>query len=309
MSAVVGRRDYGLYTNGQAELESDLYFATYNYYTGDGLSGNSCFVLDYNVYGSGMQGEEYIPVDTSKYYQHSVSVKTITNNYLGNPGSGHLGFACYDENKVFIDLRNCKGVGDTTLTRAATPGDTSIYVADASGWSTSTTTSQRGFMLFGGIYPYSGGYSRYTVTSNFYPTTGLTNLGGGEWRIDLSGTLPTWSAALVNGVYPVGTYISNGRAGGTYNYAHGSPNYPASWTTYTTPAFTGESRNSSYPFRYGTKYIRFLNLRNYNYRSQNAGDSARYLIDNIMFVEVPGPTGIESAFFEKTNRRRPRRGS
>lgn len=310
MSAVAGRRDFGLYTNGQAELESNENFSNYSYYTSDSYSGSSCFAVDYNVYGSTTLGSEYIPVDTSKYYQHSVTVKGIANNYLGNPPGGHLGFACYDENFTFIDLRNCKGLGDTTLTRAATPGDTSIYVASASGWSTSTTNSQRGMMLFGGDYPYSAGYSRYTVTSNFYATTGLTDIGGGEWRIDLVGTLPTWTNALVGGVYPIGTYVANGRAGGTYSYCHSNPNHPlaSGWITYTTPVFTGESRNSSYPFRYGTKYIRWMNLRNYNTRTQNAGDSPRYLIDNIMFAEVPS-SGIKSSFYSRTDRRRPRRGT
>ena len=31
--------------------------------------------------------------------------------------------------------------------------------------------------------------------------------------------------------------------------------------------FTGESRNSSTPFRYATKYIKFLILMNYNQRT------------------------------------------
>jgi hypothetical protein len=298
MAIKYNRRTTGLYSNGGAQNGTSDYFGIYNYSTSDSLSNGGCFAVDYNVYGSTGLGSQYIAVDTSKNYQHAVSVKGTSNNYNNNPPGGHLGFSCYDENFSFIDLRNCKGLGDTTLTRAATPGDTSIYVASASGWSTSTTNSQRGMMLFGGDYPYSGGYSRYTVTSNFYSTTGLTDLGGGEWRIDLVGTLPTWTNALVGGVYPVGTYVANGRAGGTYNYCHGNPNHPlaSGWITYTTGVFTGESRNSSIPFRYGTKFIRFMNLRNYNTRTETSGDSARYLVDNIIFVERPDGTALPTSF-------------
>ena len=97
---------------------------------------------------------------------------------------------------------------------------------------------------------------------------GITNLGN-EYSITLTSPLPTWSDALVNGVYPIDTYLSNGRAGGTYNYALGNPTYPTTWTRYSTSIFTGASRNSGTPFRFGTKYIRFLVLRNFNRASES----------------------------------------
>ena len=302
MAIIYNRRTTGLYTNGAAQLQSNENFTGYNYTTSDSLSGNGCFIMDLNVAGSTALGNEYIPVDTSKNYQFALSAKGVSQGNLGFEPGGHLGFACYDENFNFIDLRNCKDIGDTQLTRAATPGDTSIYVADASGWSTSTTDSFRGLMLFGGDYPYSGGYSRYWVPSNSYATTGITDIGGGEWRIDLVSTLPTWTNALVGGVYPVGTYVANGQAGGTYNYCHGAPNHPVAsgWLTYSTPVFTGENRNSTYPFRYGTKYVRFLNLRNYN--SRNSGETTRpvYLLDNIILVERPNGIALTNSFFSSS---------
>jgi len=301
MAIIYNRKTTGLYTNGAAQLEDNTNFTFTTYTTEDKLSGNGCFKIDLTgISGGGSAlGSEYIPVDISKNYQFAVSAKGVSQGNLGSEPGGHLGFGCYDENLSFIDLRNCKGLGDTTLTRAATPGDTSIYVANASGWSTSATDHQRAIMLFGGDYPYSEGYSRYTVTSNFYATTGLTDIGGGEWRIDLVGTLPTWTNALVGGVYPIGTYVANGRAGGTYNYCHSNPDHPVAsgWQTYVTPVFTGASRNSTYPFRYGTKYIRFLNLRGYN--SRNDGETTRpvYLLDNIIVVERPNGVALPSSFF------------
>jgi hypothetical protein len=100
---------------------------------------------------------------------------------------------------------------------------------------------------------------------------------------------------------PAGTPISVGQAGGTFNYALGAPNYPETWTTYTTSPFTGENRNSSIPFRQATKYIRFLNLVNYNYREETVGNSARYLIDNVILVQSPNNQALPSSFFNRTN--------
>jgi len=281
---IIGKDNFGLFTNGDFRDGNVGQFNFGSYSVDESYDGKGCVVVTGGG-GSTYAASQFIEIDTSQTYQMIMYAKTISRGSANNDlAGGHLGFICYDTNKTFIDLRNCKGLGDTTLTRAATPGDTTIYVANASGWSTSTSTSQRAFMLFGGIYPYADGYSRYTVTSNFYPTNGLTNLGGGEWSITLSSTLPTWSDALDgNGQYPVGTYVSNGRAGGTYNYALGAPNYPeGTWTRYATAPFTGESRNSGTPFRYATKYIRFMVLRNYNRRTVSPQDH-QYAFDRIFF--------------------------
>lgn len=300
MAMVYNRYTTGLFENGGAQNSNNINFTTWNYTSSDGLSNGGCFAVDYNIYGSTGLSDQFIPVDLNKQYQMAVSAKGTANNYLGNPPGGHLGFACYDENYSFIDLRNCKDIGDTQLTRAAAPGDTTIYVADASGWSTSATTHQRALLLFGGNYPYSGGYTRHVVYANGYNANGLTNLGGGEWSVTLPSGLPTYSDALDgNNQYPVGTYMANGRAGGTYNYAFGAPNHPIpdGWITYSTGVMSGTSRNSGAQLRYGTKYIKFMNLRNYNTRTQSAGDSPRYLLDNIILVERPNGIPLPDSFF------------
>lgn len=304
MATVYNRKTTGLFENGAGQKGDNSNFTWMSRRTtaGDYLSNGGSFFVGDNVYGSGAIGSQYIPVDTSKVYQLAYSIKTITQSYNSRNGSGHIGYATYDENKNFIELRNCKGAGDTTLTRAASPGDTTIYVANASGFSVSTTSHQRGFMLFGGDYPYSEGYTRYWVPNDAYPTNGLTDLGGGEWSITLNSGLPTWSAALdANGDYPIGTYISNGRAGGTYNYAMGNPVYPQTWTTYSAIC-TGTTRGSGAAFRHGTKFIKFMNLRNYNYRSEQAGDSARYVIDNLFFGEIPSVNHALPTSFLQSNR-------
>jgi len=306
MGIVYNRRTTGLFENGAAQkgnTDNFSFWTSIRTNSGDYLSNGGSFFMNQNRYGSGLTGSQYIPVDTSKVYQLAYSVKTITQSYNSRNASGHLGYITYDENKSFIELRNCKGLGDTQLTRAASPGDTTIYVADASGWSGSTSSHQRGIMLFGGNYPYSGGYTRYTTMANAYASSSsLTNLGGGEWSIALTSGLATWSDLLDgNNQYPVGTYISNGRAGGTYNYAMGAPVYPQTWTTYSATC-TGETRGSGATFRYGTKFIRFMQLSNYNYRTEQAGDSARYVMDNLFFGEIPSTSDTLPTSFLQSDR-------
>lgn len=270
MATIGGPDQFGLWPDADLRSGTNNSWTLGTYQSSGGPNGGSYI----RITGGG--GSAYlsnrIPVDTSKSYQQVMYAKTFSPGTSGNNAGGHIGFSCYDENDTFIDLRNLKGIGDTQLTRAASPGDTTIYVSDASGWSLSSTNHQRAFMLFGGQYPYSGGYTRYTVTNNAYSTSGTSNIGGGEWTVTLNSGLGTYSDVLVNGSYPVGTYVANGRAGGTFNYALGAPTYPTTWTRYTTPVFTGESRNSSYPFRYGTKFIRFMILRNYNRRTESPQD-------------------------------------
>lgn len=297
MAAFTGRLKMGLYENGKAQTGTDYEFTTYNYTNADSMSGDGCFAQDYNTYGGTMLSDVFIPVDTSKYYIHSVSMKTYQTSYNGRNGSGHIGFGCYDKNYNFIDLRNCGDVGNTTLSRAASPGDSTIYLTSSSGWYTGTNVTNytyyfRQILFFPASHPDYSTPWKYTRFNGMYYSA-MTQTAQGDWAMTLQnngGVLPDYGYAL-----PAGTPVSRGVAGGTYNYCHGSPNYPTSWTTYTTSPFTGENRNSSTPFRYGTKYIKYLNLRNYNYRSEQAGDSARYYIDNVMLVQLPEPNKDEVA--------------
>lgn len=297
MAAHSGRRAMSLYTNGCGELGTDENFTYANWYTGDKLSGDGCFIIDFDT-TAGWQSSEFIPVDTSKYYYHSVSAKTHTRSGTTNRLSGgHLGFACYDKDKNFIDLRNCGGVGNTYLSRPASPGDTTIYVQSGSGWYTgSDVTNNNGIfrhvLFFPASHPDYGKPHEYT-RFNYVRYTALVSHSNGDWMMTLDRPLPDFG-----GVLPTGTPISRGVAGGTYNYCHGAPNYPdTEWATYTTSPFTGENRNSGTPFRYGTKYIRFLNLCNYNVRSDSGRPRPRPMFDNIMLHQAKPPPPSVSANF------------
>jgi hypothetical protein len=321
MAVIYNRRETGLYNNGCAQNDTNAFFTTYTAYTGSSLSGQTSFGMlntNPNQLGGSIFGNQYIPIDTSKTYQHAVSARTITNNYLGNPGSGHLGFACYDSSLRFIDLRNCGGIGDTTLSRDLNTGDTHIYLTNYAGISSSTTgwvtgasvtstnISFRNVILFPSTHPEFNAPWRYTrIGFNEFPLyySSMTLTTSSDWELKIVNSSDI-NASMPNIGYstPAGTPVSRGVAGGTYNYAHGSPNYSTtSWITYVTSTFTGENRNSTVPFRYGTKYIRFLNLINQNFTSQNTGSSATYALDNIILVQCPNGTALPNSFFSRSD--------
>ncbi len=292
MACIAGKIGRGLYKNSQGEYGSDVAFTTYNLYTSEAFSGSSCFVVDFNTYGSGLIGDDFVAVDTTKWYQHGMTVKPIQRSYNNRLGSGHLGFACYDKDKLFIDLINCGGIGNTYLSRQATAGDTTIYIQSNTSWYTGAVAGYRLVNFFPASHPEWNVPHYYTrLTGYAYNENGITLTGNGDYAVQLTAALPNLGYAL-----PIGTPVSNAQYGGTYNYSNGAPDYPETWTTYYTPPFTGESRNSAYPFRYGTKFIKFMNLMNYNYRTEQAGNSARYLVDNIFLIELPNSTPRDSFF-------------
>jgi len=304
VATLYGRKTTGLFDNGCAQDGTDRNFTFYSPYSLDSLSGNSCFAVDFNSYGPSVQGSEYIPVDpVNKTYQFACSVKTIQTSYLGRNGSGYLGFAPYDADKNFISHHQSYSTENTTLTRAASPNDTSIYIGRGD-WYVGTTAHARTINFYPASHPvYNtvGGYTRFNMyngTTGAYSQTGIVDVGGGEWRVDLEFGIPNWGYSL-----PVGTPVGRAQSGGTYNYALGARTYPTEWTTYYTPPMTGYVYNaptSGASFRDQTKYIRFLELVNYTYRTENAGDSARYLLDNIIFIECPNGEAVNPSFFSKT---------
>ena len=271
MATIGGHNDFGLFGNGDLREGTTRNFSMGTYQSSGGPNDYP-YVRITGGGGGGYQSSDYIEVDTSKSYQMMLYAKTFSRGSSGNLAGGHIGFACYDKNKTFVDLRNCGDIGNTTLSRLATPGDTSIFLTSADGWYqgsdvTNHTYYFRQILFFPPSHPDYGVPHKYT-RFNGMRYSSLTQTLSGDWEMVLeNGTLPDYGYAL-----PVGTPISRGVAGGSYNYALGAPNYPETWTSYATPVFTGENRNSSYPFRYSTKYIKFLILRNYNRRSESSQD-------------------------------------
>jgi len=295
--ATLGRTN--LYTNGDFENGTNQ-----NFYSGLAISQDAPQSGNYYAVQSnyaGWQSSEMVPVDVTNEYQISFWGKTITLGTNDSLSRGHVGFACYDKNQAFIDLRNCGGIGNVTLSRAASPGDTSIYLTSADGWYqgadvTNYTYYFRQILFFPETHP-DYGTPWYYTRFNGMRYNSLTQTGSGDWEMVLeNGTLPDYGYQL-----PAGTPISRGVAGGSYNYAFGTPTLPlGTWANHiTTIPANVEVRNSDTRFRPATKFIRFLILGNYYLRSSTYTTKPVFGLDNISLVNVTqAQSNLNETFME-----------
>ena len=102
-------------------------------------------------------------------------------------------------------------------------------------------------------------------------------------------TFSTASAGIDNNL-PTGTPISRGVAQSTFNYAAKAPgddpDVPTTWTRFSTAPFTGENRTGLTPFRFGTKFIKFLILKNYYAHTGGATQDHVWGLGQIFFGKV-----------------------
>ena len=224
------------------------------------------------VWQSTYLSDNFVQVDSSKTYRMTARNRTLIqggsqSNVLSG---GHLGFSCYDTSFNFIDLRNCGGIANTFLTRDLFAGDAYAYISNQNNqWrAADQSIGFRHFCLYPPKHPlYSNkwGYTRIGQGDfNIYYNE-ITDIGGGELRVRFANASnQTITFPNIGYDTPAGTGVMNGQSGGTYNYVF----YPATgafgtWSLHTSSPFTGEDRNSATPFRFGTKYIKFMHLINY----------------------------------------------
>jgi hypothetical protein len=293
MATVGGPDNFGLFKNGDFRIGDTTNFTWGTFNNTNQLSSIGCLEFTGGRGGSAFSNE-FIEVNTSNTYQMICYARTLQRGSQNNSlAGGHIGFSCHDSLFRFIDLRHCGGVGNTTLSRDLKSGDSHLYLTSISGWVngadvTGTNHIFRHVVLFPESHPeynkphqYSRiGFGDFNI---YYKSAVQTNQG--DWELKISNS-SNGDMNMPNIGYstPAGTPVSRGVAGGTFNYALGSPNYPEDWTRYSTAPFTGESRNSGIPFRFSTKYIRFLILRNHNRRSET--QDHKWALDNIFFGKV-----------------------
>ena len=203
----------------------------------------------------------------------------------------YMGFYCRDADGNFIDLRNCGGVSNTTLSQDLEDGDTYAYVTSASVFSATSDTYYFRNLLF--FPPNHAKYFRpwwhtrigYGSPTMYYSERDTSN---NRLRLSTNGNTDgsgdtTWSGGFI----PAGTPVGRGVAGGTYNYCIASNStVPTSWgqLDQTVNGNGYPSRNSSCTFRQGTKYIRSMTLNNYGQTSTSA-----LYIDNWRFINLTDP--------------------
>jgi hypothetical protein len=269
-------RYQNFYTNGDFKFLNTSNLLQ-NFTTG---TVNTTTVLPGYTYSLQMPQQQYstflsdnlVEVDTSKTYKMIVKNRTLTKGGPGNDilSGGHTGFMTFDSSGRFIDLRNCGGQSNTYLTRNLVAGDSYAYVSNQNNqwYAANSTYYYRHFCLYPQSHPEYNkpweytriGYGDYDIYYNE-----ITDIGGGELRIRFADSAGNWvTFPNIGYLTPAGTPVMNGVAGGTYSYVF----YPTTgafgeWTTHQSELFTGENRNSGTPFRYATKYIKFMHLINY----------------------------------------------
>ena len=221
--------------------------------------------------------------------------KYFMEGYVKSVGAvqskSYMGFYCRDADGNFIDLRNCGGVSNTTLSQDLEDGDTYAFVTDASVFSATSDTYYFRNLLF--FPPNHAKYFRpwwhtrigYGSPTMYYSERDTSN---NKLRLSTNGNTDgsgdtTWSGGFI----PAGTPVGRGVAGGTYNYCiSGGGTISTSWAQLdqTVNGNGYPSRNSSCTFRQGTKYIRPMTLNNYG----QSATSAMY-IDNWRFINLTDP--------------------
>jgi hypothetical protein len=218
-----------------------------------------------------VQASTFLPVDLAKTYAltgwarsgDEFGLRYQPNNLQS------FGFASYDKDLLQIlpqhVLRFSSAV-DTTLATPLNPGDTTIHLANATGWSNSAGASAatRGLAWFGYHDSTGTAYADYTYTR--YVAMGGAN---GLWSPGaVNGNVITLSAPWSGPALPAGAAVRDTGAGDDANYvALDSQPVPADWTwTEYAAIFGGQVQQSGNysvsQFRPGTAYIRPIIVAN-----------------------------------------------
>jgi hypothetical protein len=246
ISSYVTSRGSGLVTNGAGLLNSNYNFSGAAFVTDELVVGGGSF---HSVGPSrALFSDELIPVAPGINYRMGVNVK-------GKPITGAsaimFGVACYDIDGLSIIHRHYAefvGSARTELAAPLNPGDTTITLADATGWHNGSTATARALRW----YPYTNskgytypdyGYSRHTL-STAWGTGGI------------SGNTITLSAPWAGPALAAGTKVSNAEDGDTYVYFSNFALTPADWQRLEALSGVGFLRP-------GTANIRLVFLLNY----------------------------------------------
>ena len=283
----VQSRGQNLITNGSGLLLNDYNFSSYDFDSSDTHGGGGSF-KSAAAHGT-FFNDELIPVDIERHYTLSMWIKsgnTDGSSYDAN-NKQYLGVVPYDiDGNVISPQHYHRVVGstDTTLAVALNPGDTTMTLTDATGWSVSATDHLRQFCWFGYTNAKGYTYPDYTYTRNmsqtYYPTLGTWTTSG------KSGNVITFRLPWLGPALPAGTKVRNNQNGANYKYlAMGGTLATQTWSR--KEGWIGgidtTGVGSTNLFPYGTAYIKLLHLCNY----LNFGINNTVRISDIVFQEIP----------------------
>ena len=195
--------------------------------------------------GSIQQSQEYaFPVATNRKYRISFDVKfdVTDGNYF------YLSLYPLDSSKEFINITTVNNPMEATSTLAADlkSGDTTVTIANASGWDTNHTYQRIGICDLPAY-----GYNRCRES---YPYASV------------SGNVLTLKSAYSGSTIPTGTKVAGFRDGSwlCYPIVIASSNQSSEWTTHTVDYYGGDSirYSAKYAYIYFLSYGQTYSIRN-----------------------------------------------
>lgn len=277
----VGSRGENLITNGTAMLGDNTNFPGFTYDGSDTYYAGGCFKVTGR---SQVCTREFIAIDPSQTYELSYYVKSsdsssVIYDYID----------CYDVDKLQIAAMQVKYVKGslTTLAEDLKPGDTVVYLTDASGFSATTLDYQKGLIFWN--YTNSKGYT-------YPPETYSRNV---DWNslwddgsaIDKTNNTITLKKAWTGKTYPAGTYVSQKSDDNTFNYLNNYNPKKDEWI-HETGCMNGVGKNGEpYKFREGTAFIRVGWLFNW---SGTTSDGRVSKISTVTLTQNAGRADIDA---------------
>jgi hypothetical protein len=268
--------------NGFCGLLDNTNFSGYTFDATSAKVGGGSFRV--NVSATARVNDELIPVDQTQRYRLSLWMRS------GDQGGGnfnasnkqYVGIALYDLDGLLISIWNSSKVvnsaTDTTLAATLNPGDTTITLANATGWNNDSNVGSNNFSWFG--YANSKGYTYpdYTYTRNG-SSNYSSNSSSGCWTAGgISGNVITLRVPWAGPSVASGTAVRNsGGAGiGVYAYiAAINVTVPNSWAYYS--GYIGGEQpanlNLLNSFRPGAAYLKVIHYVN----AHGAADNNVYL--------------------------------
>ena len=209
-----------------AMLSSGWTYDTTDYPTSSSCSAKCSIVQPVGAAGGGFGN--YIQISPSLRYKISFWVKC-----KGDMTSFLTAIKYFTSENAELNHNNVMYVSDTmtTLTAALNAGDTQLTVASNANWTSNRTYSELGFRNWA--------YSYNNLGSQFH-TTPITGIVSGT-----SGTnIITLKQAYTGTTRPVGTYVVEGYAGGTYPYPVEKSDLPTDNTWKYVEAYFGQANAS-----------------------------------------------------------------
>ena len=210
---------------------------------------------------------EMFPVDVSKEYLFEFDA-------ISSDGNGRLYSFLdqYDVDGKSITAQYVLYFANTltTLAKDLNIGDTTVTLTSASNWASTSYDYQRALIFWDYKNSYGYTYPTETYSRNYYDS-----LYTDDSKVNKSTGVITLKKAWAGPKKAKGTYVSQGRSGNSYVYAHTYVRVPTEWTHYSF-VYSGldlvkDGNDGIGTFRQGTAFAKAGFLWNYNYPTVSQG--------------------------------------